>query len=246
MGLHNNMGIRQSLLWWLPAFALALLLKHHYSVAHVAQLEWMLQPLADLLSLITGHEFHREPNGEWVSVSADVRLVKSCAGINFMLMSLLAFAWTFRPDRKEAYQSYAWIGGHLLMFAAICVAAWTTTLLANSLRILLAMYLQTNDSILHATGISENEIHRFIGLAVYLPLLSLHMLPGKRASRRQSVCIPVILYVGLMVLIPLLTGNALRNPTLFLEHASQLAVGIILIQGGLHLLLKHQQLKRTH
>jgi exosortase K len=240
------MGTRQSLLWWLPAFVLALLLKRHYSVAHVAELEWMLQPLADLLSLTTGHEFHRQPNGEWVSAGADVRLVKTCAGINFMLMSLLTFAWTFRPDRKEASQSYAWIGGHLVMLAAICVAAWTTTLLANSLRILLAMYLQTDDSILHATGIGANETHRFIGLAVYLPLLSLQMLLSKRASRRQIICIPVILYAGLMILVPLLTGNALRNPALFLEHASQLAVGMVLIQSGLHLLLKRRQLRSIH
>lgn len=233
----------QSLLWWLPVFTLALLLKHHYSVADTIALQWVLQPLADLLGLITGYEFHREVNGEWVSAAADVRLVKSCAGINFMLMSLLAYAWVFRPDRGEKPQTVAWLGGHLVLLAAICIAAWITTLFANSLRILLAMYLQTGDSILRATGIEEDEIHRFIGLAVYLPLLSLQMLPSRRVNARHMALIPALLYAVIMVLVPLLTGNALHNPALFLNHVSQLVIGIALIQGGLYPLLYRNRVK---
>ncbi len=241
MRLRFDKSFWQSLLWWLPVFTLALLLKHHYSVADTAQLEWVLQPLSDLLSLITGYDFHREENGEWVSILADVRLVKSCAGINFMLMSLLAYAWVFRPDRRETPQTSAWFGGHLALLAAVCVAAWITTLFANSLRILLAMYLQTDNSIVQATGIAEGDIHRFIGLAIYLPLLSLQMLPGRRISKRQMLYIPGLLYAALMVLVPLLTGNALRNPELFVDHVLQMVVAIVLIQGMLYPFLRRQQ-----
>ncbi len=241
MRLRFDTEFWQSLLWWLPVFALALLLKHHYSVADTAGLEWMLQPLSDLLAVITGHEFHREMNGEWVSIPADVRLVKTCAGINFMLMSLLAYAWVFRPDRREKPQTAAWFGGHLVLLTAICVAAWITALFANSLRILLAMYLQTDHSILQAAGIAENDIHRFIGLVVYLPLLSLQMLPGRRIGKWQLLFIPGLLYAALMVLVPLLTGNALRNPALFTDHVLQLVVAIALIQGMLYPFLRRQR-----
>jgi exosortase K len=240
MQLHIDKHFRQSLFWWLPVFTLALLLKQHYSSANAAELVWILQPLSDLLSLITGSEFHREANGEWLSISADVRLVKSCAGINFMLMSLLTFAWTFRPDGHEQPQTHAWIGGNLVLLAAICVAAWTTTLLANTLRILLAMQLQTDDSIIHALGIDGSGIHRIIGLAVYLPLLTLQMMPGKRVSERQMMFIPIMLYAALMIIVPLLTGNALRNPMLFVEHVIQLAIAIAVIQLALHLLIKRR------
>ena len=236
MLLPVDNGFRQSLLWWLPVLALALLLKQHYSIANAAELEWMLQPLSDLLSLLTGNEFYRDMNGEWVSVTADVRLVKSCAGINFMLMSLLAFAWTFRPDQKTQPQSFAGLAGGLALLATISVAAWGTSLLANTLRILLAMYLQTSDSIIHTLGIDESAIHRLIGLAIYLPLLTLQMMPGRRVSRRQMMYVPVLLYVPLMVMVPLLTGNALRNQSLFFEHLFQLLLGIAIIQAGLYLL----------
>jgi exosortase K len=236
----NKGGYWQSLFWWLPVFMLALILKHHYSIADAEELSWMLQPLSDLLSLITGHQFQREANGEWLSISADVRLVKSCAGINFMLMSLLAYAWTFRPDPNERQQTPAWIGGHLALLGGIGVAAWVTTLIANSLRILLAMALQTDDSILSTLGMEESMVHRFLGLLVYLPLLTLQMLPVKRIGRRQILYIPVVLYGLLMVLVPLLTGNAMRDPGLFLEHVFQLLIGIVLIQGTLYLLLKRK------
>jgi exosortase K len=244
MALRIDRNFRQSLFWWLPIFTLALLLKQHYSSADTLELEWILQPLSDLLSLITGNEFHRDTNGDWVSITADVRLVKSCAGINFMLMSLLAFAWTFRPDREEQPQPFVWIGGYTMLLAAICVAAWIMALLANTLRILLAMQLQTEDSVIHALGIDGNRIHRLIGLAVYLPLLTLQLTLGKRVSTGQILCIPVFLYAGLMVLVPLLTGNALRNPALFLEHVSQLVVGVAVTQTGLHLLMRRRQLQR--
>ncbi len=240
MQLLFNHGRWQSLLWWLPVITLTLLLKQHYSIASAAELEWMLQPLADVLSLVTSNEFHRDTNGEWVSIAADVRLVKSCAGVNFMLMSLFAFAWSFRPDPKEKPQLLSLIGGYPVLLAAVCVAAWSMALLANTLRILLAMYLQSDDSIIHGIGIDEGTVHRFIGLAVYLPLLTLQMMPGNRVSKRQMVLVPVLLYAVLMILIPLLTGNALRNPALFLEHAIQLSVGIAITQVGLYLLLNRQ------
>jgi hypothetical protein len=128
-----------------------------------------------------------------------------------------------------------------MLLAAICVAALAMTLLANTLRILLAIHLQTDDSILHTLGINGSEIHRLIGLSVYLPLLTLQMMPGKRVGRRQMLSVPILLYAALMVLVPLLTGNAMRNPALFLEHLLQLVIGIAVIQAILHLLMKPQQ-----
>jgi exosortase K len=233
-------SLRQSLIWWLPVFTLAFLLKLHYSSASAAELGWILQPLSDVLSLVTGHEFHRDTSGEWVSLSADVRLVKSCAGINFMLMSLVTFAWTFRPDPKEASGFIPRMAGHLALLASVSVAAWSMGLVANSLRILVAMSLQTEDSLLLSLGLDDSQIHRFIGLAVYLPLLTLQMLPVQRISRRQRLIIPALLYGALMVVVPLLTGNALRNPALFLEHLTQLTIGIAVIQLLLFWLMKQR------
>lgn len=238
MYLRFDQYLWRSLLWWLPLTTAALLLKYHYSVASTGELQWMMQPLADLLNLITGHDFQRSADGEWFSISADVQLVKACAGINFMLMSLLAYAWMFRPDHNEVPQTRLWSITQVVLMAAVFIAAWATTLLANTLRIWLAMYLQADDSLLQASGIEGKQIHRFIGIAVYLLILSLQMLPSKRMAHWQKVLIPVVLYILLMVIVPLLTGNALHQPTLYFEHVAQLLLSVMVIQGIWMLLLR--------
>lgn len=199
----------------------------------------MLQPLCEVIERVTGYEFQQDSNGEWFSHEADVHLVNSCAGINFMLMSLLAYAWVFRPDTGENQSGYYWLAGHLILLATILSAAWTTALLANALRILAAMALQTDDSITSSLGLADSEVHRYIGLAVYLPILSLQLVADqKRTTRHQLILIPALLYVFTMVAIPLATGNAMEKPDLFLTHVIQLGAGVALIQGLLFLLLK--------
>ena len=198
----------KTLSWWLAVLGVVVVIKHQYSIATTTDLEWMLRPLSLLLEWISGHPFHRDRLHEWVSVSGDVRLIKACAGINFMLMSLLAWAWVFRPDTNEKAEFPAWIAGHVLLLCAVCVAAWSTSLLANSLRILVAMNLPD-----HGAG-----AHRLNGMLIYVPMLSLQLLLGDRRNWKTALAGPVLLYFLLMALVPLLTGNAFHNPALFIEH----------------------------
>ena len=206
----------QTLLWWLVVLTVVVLLKHHYSIASAAQLEWILRPLSLLLESFSGHAFHRDSNAEWVSVSADVRLVKACAGINFMLMSFLAYAWIIRPDRYVDLDQKAWVAGRILLLFAAITAAWVTCLLANSLRIIVAMTANSHGWELDVIGIDGAELHRLIGMLIYVPLLSLQLSLSNRSDRRHALAGPVLLYLLLMVVVPLLTGNALQHPALFI------------------------------
>lgn len=228
---YTNSKQLRSFSWWIPVATLTLLLKYHYSTATVAELQWMLQPLADLLNILTGHVFYPEGSGEWVSVTADVRLVKSCAGINFMLMSLAAYAWIFRPDSREENNYWSWLGGQALLLPTVVVFAWATALLANTARILIAMWIQTDYGLLQTLGLNATEGHRLIGLSIYLPLLSLQILAASSANRRQALYIPATLYLLLTIIVPLLTGNALHDPKLFLEHAWFLSLSILFLYG---------------
>jgi exosortase K len=213
----------KTLAWWLTALAVALAIKHHYSVASAADLQWMLRPLSQLLEWISGHPFHRDGLHEWVSESADIRLVKACAGINFLLMSLLAWAWVFRPDHREAAHLQTWVAGRILLLFALIMAAWTTALLANSLRILVAMNLPG-----HGAG-----LHRLIGMLIYVPLLSLQLHLGDRGNWKAAFAGPVILYLLLMAVVPVLTGNAFNSPGVFIEHLLYLAA-MVTVMGGLY------------
>lgn len=211
----------QTLLWGLMVLVVAVLLKQHYSIATAADLEWMFRPVSLLLEWSTGHSFHKDANAEWVSEGADVRLVKACAGINFMLMSFMAYAWVIRPDCRVDSSAWSWIAGRVLLLCAAILAAWITGLLANSLRIIVAMAVQTDTA----------EFHRLIGMLVYVPLLSLQMTIGNRSNKKEALAGPVLLYLLLMVIVPLLTGNAFQYPALFMEHLLQVSIMIAVMCG---------------
>jgi exosortase K len=221
----------QILLWWLAVLAVVVLLKRHYSIATAADLEWMLRPLSQLLEWFSGYHFYRDSNYEWVSESADVRLVKACAGINFMLMSLMGYAWIFRPRPRSDIDPLSWIVKRMLLLCAAITAAWTTCLLANSLRILVAMTVNTSAWGLDVIGIDAAQLHRLIGMGIYVPLLSVQMVLGNRSDRRDALAGPALLYLMMMVVVPLLTGNALVHPALFVEHLGYVSVMIAVMCG---------------
>jgi exosortase K len=213
----------KTLSWWLAVLAVALAIKHHYSIASAADLDWMLWPLSQSLEWISGHPFQRDSLHEWVSESADVRLVKGCAGINFLLMSLLAWAWVFAPERREDVDTPTWMAQRVLLLFAVIVAAWTSGLLANTLRILVAMNLPE-----HGTG-----LHRLVGLLIYVPLLSLQLHLGSRGNWKAALWGPVILYLLLMAVVPVLTGNAFNDPTQFIQHLVYLSA-MTATMGGIY------------
>jgi exosortase K len=178
---------RFTLLWWSLAVGLAAALKWHFSAAEAAEIGWMLRPLALLLRLVTGWHFQRTAAGEWASVDAGVVLVKACAGINFMTLSFLGWCWLARP-RGTATAS---AGGALLEWPALLggalVLAWLSALGTNLLRIVAIVHGQQ----LLQELLPPAQAHRLIGIAVFLPALSLQWLlcePRRPAAALLAAC----------------------------------------------------------
>ena len=193
------------------------MLKWHFSVAATSELVWMLRPLSLLLQLLTGWHFRPNADGEWQSSDAGIVLVKACAGINFMVLSLLGWCWMLRPRADSAVGARVW---PLLLEwpALLCTAgvfAWLTALAVNALRILAVVHLQPSLEQWWAPA----QAHRLIGLLVYLPALSLQLVLADRQHWRRAVLAGCELYAALMLVMPLLTGNArLTSPT-YWQHA---------------------------
>jgi exosortase K len=239
MRLRREVWHWPSLLWWLGVLVAVVQIKHHYSIATAAELEWMLRPLARLLEWFTGHEFHKDVQGEWVSETADVRLVKACAGVNFMLMSFMAYAWRARPDRGGGADRLWSIAARPLLLCGLIVASWATGLMANSLRIIAAMTVESRGWESGALGVTGAELHRMIGLVIFVPLLSLQMMLGERGNRREALAVPLLLYLLLLVVVPLATGNALERPAVFGRHLLSMAV-VMTALGGIYFLCHHR------
>ncbi len=203
------------------------MLKWHFSVAAASELVWMLRPLSLLLQLLTGWHFRPNADGEWQSFDAGIVLVKACAGINFMVLSLLGWCWMLRPRASDTPADWrAAPGARALRVwplvlewpALLCTAgvfAWLTALSVNALRILAVVHLQPSLE----QWWDPPQAHRLIGLLVYLPALSLQLVLADRQHWRRAVLAGCGLYAALMLLMPLLTGNArLTSPT-YWQHA---------------------------
>jgi exosortase K len=211
--LSGALRSTRTLWWWCAALAIAWALKHHYSVADARDLNWMLRPIVTLLQIITRNGYSLSEAGEWYCEAAGVVLVKACAGINFMIMSFLGWCWLLGPAAGPAARRPRIIAWPLWLSSAL-VLSWACAVLANTVRILLLLQVGTRLDV----ALGHDNAHRLIGLAVYLPALSVQLLLAGRERRGRALQLAAALYALLMIVTPLLTGQAMRNLVLFGQH----------------------------
>ena len=199
----NNLPLgAKQLGYWLCVAIMVVLLKQFYSAATAAQLQWQLYPLVIVLESLSDLLFEPTANAEWLDPIHHISIVKACAGINFLIISLLGYCWLWR-DRPMP----VWV----LMRAL--VLAWLTALLANSLRILLCIYAQAPLATL--IGSTEAASHRFIGIGVYFSCLWIQLSAFGVQRFGQMAVTTTLIYLGVTVLIPVfracLLGSALPS-----------------------------------
>jgi exosortase K len=229
---------RTPLAWWTLAVAAAVALKWHYSAAAASELEWMLRPLALLLHALAGWGFARNVSGEWESVGAGLVLVKACAGINFMVLSFLGWCWLWRPlgvSRAVQCSPRRWS-----LLGAALAGAWLAALGVNSLRIMLIAHWQGDLE----QWLSPANAHRALGLLVYLPALSIQWLLMERRHPARALFAATGLYATLMVIVPLLTGNAALQPAQFAVHAAFVTGALLPLWLACHLCQTAARLQR--
>jgi exosortase K len=225
---------RQSLIWWLPAAGIAAALKWHFSAADSAALGWMLQPLSLSLRWLAGWHFLRSPAGDWASSDAGIVLVKACAGINFMTMSFIGWCAMLRPQAAQvaepaAAQRRSALLEWSLRFVAALLLAWFTALAVNTLRVIAVVAWQP--TLQH--WLAPATAHRLIGLIIYLSALTLQLMRGEAHRLGRAALVGAAIYIAVMVLVPLLTGNAAANATAYREHAwVVLAIALPLAVAG--------------
>ena len=155
----------------------AVALKHHYSVASPGQLDWILAPTTFAVETVTGADFVREAGTGWLSRERMFVIAKSCAGVNFLIVALLASAWSFGATRPT-------LRGKLVLLAGCAAASYAATLVANTARIALAMHL--HEAVEPSGWLTRARVHRVEGVLVYLVFLCLFYLAAQRALRRPS------------------------------------------------------------
>lgn len=155
------------------ALAAGLALKQFYSGAAFEDLRWVLGPTAWLVERFTGAAFVAEAGRGYFSSQLRYEIVPACAGVNFMIVVF----WSLACGLITACRT---LGERFALVAASAAAAYAVTLLANAVRITLAIGL-------HEAGTSiglmtPDRLHTAAGVAVYFIFLCVTFAIGVRMT----------------------------------------------------------------
>jgi exosortase K len=191
-------------------------LKSFYSTATVNDLRWILAPTTFLVETITEQSFTFESHAGYMSSDHTFLIAVSCSGVNFLMISFLVL--TLGKLWRERKMSWAF-----LPIAAI--VAYSTTLVANTVRIVIALQMHANN--FHLAGFDAEELHRIEGIVIYFLFLFLLFIAGENwsehgdrvastiASRSRYL---LIIYYAVTLGIPILRGGYI-DPA-FWKHAT--------------------------
>ena len=190
----------------------ALALKSYYSTATPDELRWILAPTTTLVELLSGRSFTFESYTGYMSSDHRFVIAVSCAGVNFLLTSFLMLG--LRRLWRDRFQTVSW---SFLPF--IAVGAYVTTVIANTVRICIALEIQQHS--VQVSGLSANQLHRLEGIVVYFGfMLLLFVLTEKRNATvsRKLVLFPLGIYYVTTLGLPLLNGSYKQGMP-FWEHS---------------------------
>jgi exosortase K len=204
----------------LVVLLIALGLKQYYSTASANQLRWILAPTTMLVSLVSGESFQFESYAGYVTSDHTFVVAAACAGVNFLITAFLMLS--LRKMWVAQSTSVAKVSWRFIPTAAL--VAYLTTLVANAVRITIALQLQRTPPGIE--GLSSGELHRFEGIVVYFGFLLLLFVISERwrtqnTSRLLSLSVfPLLIYYLTTLGIPL-ANTAYRQKLVdgdFREH----------------------------
>ena len=206
-------------------------LKWFYSAASVNQLRWILWPTTKLVEIFTAAQFTFEPYAGYMNREHTFLIAASCAGVNFLITAFLMLS--LRKMWRDRHEPIKW--GFLPLTALI---AYATTILANTVRIALALQLPQTHSA--RTWLSASELHRLEGILVYFGFLLLLFVIAEEVRDRSAeeatstwrvprLLVPMGIYYGVTLAIPV-SMRADQHSADFWEHAAfVLLVPLVLV-----------------
>jgi exosortase K len=210
---------------WTAAAIAAYGLKRFYSQASVEDLSWILGPTARAVGWLRSEPLAPGPAG-WMPQDGSYVIAPACAGVNFLILALTVSVLGFAHRLRSPRQRLGWWLGSLL-------GAWALTIAVNTARILAAVELYRLDDV---AGLTPEQAHRLLGIVVYLGALwvlygALERLTGPRSRLSGAVLVPAA-YLGMTLVVPLLTG-AFRQPGgRYAEHAMMVVLMTLVSTGA--------------
>jgi len=157
------------------AFALGLAwgLKSFYSRAGFDELLWVLAPTTRLVEWLTGASFELEAGRAFLSRDRLYEIVPACAGVNFLIAAFCSLACGLVHTQPT-------LPSRLALIAASALAAYAATVLANAVRIAIALRL--HDAGAWIGPLTPERLHTAAGAAVYFVFLCALFALGARLT----------------------------------------------------------------
>lgn len=169
--LKNPKLTWQNMMVFAIALVAAYFLKRHYSMASSDDILWILGPTSYLVELLTGLKFILESGAGYVNHDVMIVIAKSCSGINFLIICFCMACYFILPKYRSILTKSA-------ALCSIALGAYMATLVANTVRIIIAIHLYSAQHILE--WVSARRIHHLEGTVVYFVFLLLtHLMVSK-------------------------------------------------------------------
>jgi exosortase K len=194
----------------------ALALKYHYSTATPDQLRWILAPTTLLVEVLSGKSFEFESYTGYMSGDHTFVIAAPCAGVNFFITAFLMLA--LRSLWRDRFRAGSWT-----VIPMTAVTAYAATLIANTARICLAL------SDVEISWLTANQQHRLEGIVVYFGFLLMLFLVTEPTRSRSRFLVPLAIYYGTTLGIPLLNGAYKQGGTFFEHFAFVLLLPLLCI-----------------
>jgi len=209
-------------------------LKAHYSRAASDGLDWILRPTTALVERVSGLEFEYERGEGYLNRERRVIIAPACAGVNFMIAAFGMTLFSYLHLMPTAATTLLWTAGSLF-------SAYLLTIVVNALRIVIALHLYASGILFFCA--SPAQLHRLEGIVVYLAALCLFFWLAGRVARTTGMRVrkdmkdvsasipsytypcssPLLWYLAITLLVPLLNPNYHGDRAQLAEHALTIA-----------------------
>jgi exosortase K len=150
----------KNLIYYIIICSTVIIAKALYANTTNDTLVFILNPLSSVVSLVTDSSFSYSNDIGFYFKNLNIAIDKSCSGINFWLISFVAFSILILKVCKSHLQK-------TLSIPLMLIATFVLTLFANTSRILTAIFISKQ------TTFDYPWLHQAQGVFIYLSLLIL-------------------------------------------------------------------------
>lgn len=229
-------------IFYLMTLVIMFILKKYYNSASADQLQWILKPVAWLVSAFETLPYKWISDVGYVRADRAITIAPACAGVNFLIMAIGLPVVAFLHHKKTNT-------GRFKLWAAAILGAYALAVLVNVIRIIATVALY--DKGISWWWFTPDRLHRMAGIAVYFSALGLYynlwnrIIAAPKADKRYNRSwLPWAWYITGAVAVPIVHQLYRSQPWPPMEHCLTV-IGFSALIFGLTRIVRERLLRTS-